>query len=250
MSEPTVEPVVEPVVTPVTTEEPTHVVEPVEEPVAPTELVVEPVAKAAPEKTGVAYYDNAGSILHSAGIDAVETFNKVRDNGNVIPEDVRKDLVDKLGESQVYMLESGLTTQVATQAKEIKTVLDSIGGEEVWTAVNEWASKEGTLPPEQITTYNEMLAKGGQQAIIAAQKLKEAYMADPNTTVPATNMLNGDTAAPVSTGIEPISRMQYTEQKRKAVNDNNAVEVTKLEARARYTSEQKPDLWRPQFGRF
>ena len=160
-------------------------------------------------------------------------------------------MVAKLGEAQTFMLEQGLSTQRTHESNERKRVYDAVGGEDAWTEIAAWtASDKSSITKEQESAYNSMLAQGGEQAVIAAQKIKEAYMSDPNTTIPANNALQGDTGVPPVGGLQPISRAEYLSEKKAAVNNNDAVAVDTLEKRAKFTMAHHESLWRPQGARF
>jgi hypothetical protein len=64
----------------------------------------------------------------------------------------------------------------------------------------------------------------------------------PGTTVP------GDAPGSPST-IAPISRVEYTALKSKAMRTGDAAQVALLEARAKHTIANKPELWRTVWGK-
>ena len=69
-------------------------------------------------------------------------------------------------------------------------------------------------------------------------------MASPGFKEANPTMVAGDNTPPVQSGITPISRPQYTEERKKAVHSGNAAEVAALDARARHTMTNVPDQWR------
>lgn len=242
-----------PVTTPTTPVEPVQptpvepVAEPVKEPVTPVE---EPVA---PEviQTGIPFYDNAAAMVQQAGMDPVDILSRLKESDGEVSDELRAELTEKLGATNTFFLEQGLNTQVGVERKDKEAVVNSIGGQETWDSIVEWTqSDSSTLTEEQETAYNEMLAKGGESAKLAAAKIKEAYMADPNITLPAGTAMSGDSAVPPVNAMTPISRSEYTEKKKEAIRTNNAAEVKSLEARARYTMDKQPTIWRPPMGRY
>lgn len=209
-----------------------------------------PEPKPVPIETGVPFYDNAGALVQSAGMDAQAVYDSITENGG-INDELRAELVEKLGASQTFMLEQGLTTQRNAEAAERQSVYDTVGDEATWNNIAQWTADKGcTLTDAQKDAFNAMLAQGGEQAKLAATQLKEAYVSDPNVNVPAAGALNGDQPAPNADAVQPISRSEYINAKREAVNTNNAVLVQELESRARFTQQSKPELWRPAMGRY
>ena len=224
---------------------PVPVIPPEPTPAPAPEIPVPPVATQE-ASTGIPFYDNAASMLTAAGLDPGDVFKQVTDAGDTISDETRKQLTDKLGASQAYMLEQGFTQQKTSERVERDAVFNAVGGKDTWDAIVQWTHSEAsTIASEDAATYNSMLAQGGKQANLAVEKIKEAYMADPNTNVPANNMMQGDGVPPVGTVVEPISRSIYVEQKNKAIRENDAATVAKLEQRARYTMDKQPTLWRP-----
>lgn len=226
---------------------------------APASLAVEAAAVPATPtftKTGNAVYDNALDLVAKSGLDPAKLSDEFSKTG-AVSADTRKAMVEKLGEAQTAVLEAAVkaehTGQVAKAQAKVDAVFDVLGekngreaGKELWGKIAEWSKTEASgLSKEDAAKFNSMLAEGGLQAELAAKALKERYMAAPNVSTPP-NLIHGDaTGAPA--GLAPISRAQYTEEKRKAMNSRDAAAVELLEKRARYTMEHKADLWRPVF---
>jgi hypothetical protein len=207
---------------------------------------VEPPAVEVPaySDTGNAFYDAAAGILHEAGFDAKLVADEFTSSDG-LSTDTRAGLVAKLGEGQVTLMESGLAKELVKAENAVLSVVHTAAGsEKMWNDIVVWTTTDDSgLTPEGEKQYNDMLAAGGVQAQLAVQALKEAYMASPGF-VQEEGHIAGDTGVPAAPAVEMISRAQYTEEKRKAVRDQNAVLVASLEARARYTMETDPGVWR------
>ncbi len=254
------EPVTEPVVPKVGEPVPEHKQEPV---VPPNPAPPEPVVPTAPEPEQVPeqevpkevpkevpdgdFFSTASETLKEAGFNPEEVAQRINDNEGKISSELYSEMYQKLGKTQADLLVSGFKTNyadiIAKQEVEKSKVYDVVGGEDMWQKIAAWtATEEAALEPEAAKVYNEMLAAGGVKAALAANALKEAYMASPGFTA-APNLVTGDSTPPAA-GVEPISRSEYTNKKREAFNSNDGVAVASLEARARFTMEQHPNLWR------
>lgn len=235
----------EPVVTAV---EPTP---PIVEPVVPVEVIpaapVTPEVPATPVVPTKDFYATASEVLTAGGFVPSEVADKIKANGGEISQELYSELATKLGKPHADFLSQGYEVKragiLAQQEIENKKVFDVVGGKDTWEAIAKWTStEESGLSAEAATAYNEMLAAGGVKAAIAANALKEAYMASPGfTSAPA--LVTGD-GSPAPTGVTPISRSEYVAEKQKAINANDAVAVSSLEARARFTQANHANLWR------
>ena len=242
---PSVEPVTAPIVEPVTVQpSPEPAPEPVPEPV--TEPVAEPVAY---EPIGNTALDAAAKVVAEAGFDPVVISNELFEQGK-LSDTTLTNLENKLGKEQVALLASAYSAeltklQAASDARN-QSVYDQVGGKETWDAIALWTTTpEAQLSKEAAAEYNSMLAKGGVQAQLAATALKEAYMASPGFgAAQPTQMVQGDQPAPPANAVEPISRRQYVDEKRKAINSGNAAAVAALEARANFTMKHAAAQWR------
>jgi len=252
---PVTEPPVEPIAQPVAQEPaPAPVQDPVQEPVQdpvpepPQEPPQEPQQY---EPTGNPALDAAAKIVNEAGFDPVALSNELYQNGKLSDTTVQA-LEQKLGAEQVALLTTTYHAEIkkeqdAAEARN-KEVYDIVGGKEAWDQLAQWTTTpEAGLSPEAANEYNAMLAAGGVQAKLAAHALKEAYMASPGFKDSTPNtMVQPDAAAPSSHAVEPISRRQYVDEKRKAIRTGDAAKVAQLEARAQYTLKHAASQWRLQ----
>lgn len=241
---PVVEPVVEPAVTPVAPVEPAVKVEPAAEPVTP---VAEPIVEPVKEIPQGDFLTSADTILTDAGFDTSDVVEKINANNGEVSVELYNDIVGKTSKGVADSLVSGFKTEVANaetrQQAETAKVYEEVGGEEVWNKIAEWtADPASKLDPAAAKQYNAMLAAGGVQAQLAAKALKEAYMASPGFSADA-NLVPGD-STPAPSGLEPISRVEYTKLKKEARQKGDGVADAALDARARHTMENLPNQWR------
>ena len=242
-----IEPVVPTVVTPVV--EPL-VVPPVIAPIVPDVVVPVPAVLPKPEPTGSAYFDAMQDALHEKGIDHSKYSQEIANGGKITPES-RAELVGKLGEAQVKLMEHGVTEELSriktSQAVEAQKVYDAVAlpgftdGKAGFEVLVDWSKTD--LTDEERASYNSMLSKGGVQANLAVKAIKERYMSDPNYTTPA-NLVTGDLPAG-AVGVELISRSTYVTELRKAENARDKATVLKLNERAKHTMATNPAVWRP-----
>jgi hypothetical protein len=203
------------------------------------------------EPVGVPALDAAAKIVQEAGFDPVAVSNELHANGK-LSDTTLQALESKLGAEQVALLASTYHTEIKKVQEEAEArnnaVYTEVGGKEAWDAIAQWTTTpEAGLTPDAAQEYNELLAAGGVKALLAAKALKEAYMASPGfktqNTEPNT-IVTPDSAVPASPAIETISRRQYVDEKRKAIQAGDAATVAKLEARAQYTMKNAPAQWR------
>lgn len=242
---PVVEPVVEPVATPAQVATPTPAVEPAAaEPVAP---VAEPIVEPVQEIPEGDFLTSADTILTDAGLDTSDVVEKINANEGKVSVELYNEIVAKTSKGVADSLVAGFTTEVANaekrQAAETAKVYEVVGGEAEWNKIAAWTSDPASkLDPAAAKEYNAMLAAGGVQAQLAANALKEAYMASPGFSADA-NVVPGD-GTPPAQGLEPISRAQYTTEKKKARQSGDGVLDAALDARARHTMQNFPNQWR------
>lgn len=240
-------PVPEPTPTPVPTPVPAPVPEPSIAPPAPTPAPTpEPASTVQP--TGNKILDAAAKLVSEHGFNPNTLSQEIENSGDLQPA-TRSALEEKLGTEQVELLIASYKAEVqsvkTTAEKKRQAVYDAVGGKEQWDAIAQWTTTdEAGLSQEAADEYNKMLAAGGVQAQLAANALKEAYMATPGFKQANPTMQSADSAVPASPNIEAISRRQYVEQRKKAVRTGNAAEVAALDARATHTMTNLPNQWR------
>jgi hypothetical protein len=138
-----------------------------------------------------------------------------------------------------------VTTAKSKAEARNNAVYSVVGGKESWDAIAQWTTTpEAGLDEAAAAEYNKMLASGGVQAELAAKALKEAYMASPGFKQANPTMTEPTGVVPAAPAVEPVSRRQYTDQRKKAIREGNAAEVAALDARARHTMQSLPDQWR------
>lgn len=213
----------------------------------------EPTPEPAPEPvkapvTGNSALDAVATVLSDNGFDPTAISQEMVQSGQ-LSEQTKASLEEKLGAAQVSLLMNTYNTEVTNikSAAEQKrqAVFSVVGGEEQWNAIAEWTkTAESGLSQEAADDYNKMLAAGGVQAELAANALKEAYMATPGFKQNNPTMESADSVVPAQPNVEPISRRQYVEQRKAAVRTGNASEVTALDSRAKHTMDNLPGQWR------
>lgn len=208
----------------------------------PTELpnIAADEEGAAFESTGNEYLDNALQQMVDGGVDLEQAFTGM-DGDDIQPN--MDYLNEKLGKAAAHGLIEGIKAENSKMESWVKTETDalhnSVGGKETWDNIAKWiGSGESGITPEARTEYNQMLAQGGIQAQLAAQALNNMFRQSPGFSEPA-NLTTGDaTAQP--TGIEPISRVAYSEEMGKAVRKfgEHSPEVEALNQRRLFTMNQ------------
>lgn len=194
------------------------------------------------------FLEAANKMLTDKGINTQALADSINAAGGKVTAEVRKILEGKLGAAEATMLITGYEAEISKVNASIKAeaekVYEIVGGEEEWNKIAAWAkTPEAGLDPEAKVQYNAMLAQGGVQAALAAKAIKEAYMASPGFTQDA-NLMQGQEPASAPSQIDPISRSEYINEKRKAVSSNDGVAVAALEERARFTMEHHAEKWR------
>ena len=160
----------------------------------------------------------------------------------------RKLLTEKYGALTTELMVSQYKNAIEYNKLHVQTIKTTVneaaGGESNWKSIQAWV-KSGTsgLSIEQRREINTMLESGGTSAKLAVQHLVNLQRQSPTGTVPA--QLEIGTSSMQPTGIQPISRMQYSTERKKAYRTNNQVEIANLDARAKFTMTNRSDLWRP-----
>ena len=186
------------------------------------------------ESTGNEYLDSALQQMVDGGVDLEQAFTGM-DGDNIQPN--MDYLNEKLGKAAAHGLIEGIKAENAKMEEWVKTetnaLYESVGGEAAWKGITEWIGKgESGLTPEARTEYNQMLSQGGIQAQLAAQALNNMYRQSPGFSEPQPLTTGDATAQP--TGIEPISRLAYSEALSKLGTDVGP-EADALHARRLHT---------------
>ena len=241
-------------------QEPTQVSTPAPEPEPVSEPTPEPAPEPEPQATAPVDYespqqqalDAAGEMLSSKGIDPRAVMDELVQGGKLSPER-EAELVTALGREQAILLLNTFKTahkEITRESQQrIDDVYNVVGGKAEWDKIAAWtATPEAGLSDEAAEAYNAMLAAGGVQAQLAANALKEAYMATPGFKEQGTQsiMVQPDAVPAPQSAMETISRRQYVDEKRKAIRTGDAAKVAQLEARAQYTLKHAASQWRLQ----
>lgn len=141
-------------------------------------------------------------------------------------------LVEKLGQKQadlVMVLAESYYNKTFSEMKAMKDlVTKEVGGEDSFEAMRTWAWGKADADPEfskELTEIRGMIETKNPRIVKAAIKeLYDMYRADPDTTIPA-DMQVGDKVASL-TGVEPLTRAQYTDLVDKARKDGNYEKVS------------------------
>ena len=152
--------------------------------------------------TGDEVGDSVLTLLQNSGLTVDEAkammFDAVQ-AGDVTKLD-REALAAKVGKEKATLILAGaenfITRSAAKAATIVKEVHATVGGEENWSAITGWATKN--VAESDLATYRNMIDAGGAQARFAASELKALYNADgKNTTLGAANAeLKGDSGSP------------------------------------------------------
>lgn len=148
----------------------------------PTEPAPEPEAPAPAEPTGTT------PEIPVASQDEPEEFltqfeNEFAENGS-ISDDSYKKLAEKgYSRRHVDMYIEGV---IANQAKEEARVHDAVGGADNFNTMANWAGEN--MPEPEVAKLNDMFKKGGEDAVLAARALSQAYQASSS----APNLIEAD----------------------------------------------------------
>jgi len=121
-----------------------------------------------------------------------------------------KVLADKVGQSTADLIMGNINQHLTeVQAKSeanTKAVYDTVGGEENWDEIVNWAKTN--LDDAARQEYADMINAGGKQAELAAKSLMTQASGDSNTTL-TQGLLESGTAT--ATGAKGLSKIQYAE---------------------------------------
>lgn len=194
---------------PTATEAPTE--EPKQEPAPPK--IPEP-EEAEPKPTGNPFVDELLTELRTHEVDIDKLFGDYLETGNEESIDLAY-LEEKVGKLAAKGLVASVKAEAsrieAEEAEAAKTIYDSVGGEQTWNDIIKWiTSGKSGLSKDGAQAYNDMLAKGGVQAQLAARELLNMFKQSPGFIQDASLQQADAPAQP--TGLEPISRREYVEQ--------------------------------------
>ena len=130
-------------------------------------------------------------------------------------------------------------TEAAKDAAFVELIVDIVGSEAQYVKMQEWL---GTLPQETLSNaareeYNSMIEAGGTQAQLAINSLYGEYVNSPGFTQTHEGIKPSTPAAP--TGIDPISRAEYSVEYGKAHREEgpNSPKLAILDQRRQYTMQ-------------
>nr|BDD44385.1 hypothetical protein 2 [Deltaproteobacteria bacterium] len=152
--------------------------------------------------------DNSSDDLNIQAKDTVEglgldfdALNEEYQEAGELSEDTYKALEEKgLPKSVV---DSYIAGQEALATKARNEVYDSVGGQETYTAMTEWAST--ALPPAEIEAYNKALEGSQADTLLAAKGLLQKFTEAQGTTP---KILTGDGNTPPGGGYRSWAEVQ------------------------------------------
>ena len=138
-------------------------------------------AEVAPETEGETNQENVENII---GVDAFEKYStEYFDNEGKLSEDSYKELKDKYNFSP-ELVESFIKGQEALSSIDINDVYGSIGGEEQYKGLMEWAGEN--LPENEVEAYNHTVQNGDIGTIkLTLQGLHARYTNAGGTSAPS-----------------------------------------------------------------
>jgi hypothetical protein len=164
--------------------------------------------------TGSEVGDSVLALLQNSGMQPTDAKALLYDAVTAgDPTKIDRDaLIEKVGKDKATLILAGVenfVTQSKATAQTILTVVhESVGGEQNWTTVREWA--KANIPEAERNEYADLIDAGGAKARFAAQELANRYNADTkNTTLttPKTTEIIGDSKAQPTT--RATTRAQY-----------------------------------------
>lgn len=209
-----------------------------------------PETKVTIEETGVEAFDAVGKMLAEKKVaNAQEILDNFVETGEVSLAH-KAAMIEALGEGVASMafkqLEDTANAMIAEAKKDSNESLDYanklFNGEDAqttWNQIKEYIrTPEAGFSEADIDQMNSMLAQGGLAAKLVFDKIHAVYNADSNNSNPG-QLLEGDAGVNGGT-FEPISRLEYTSQMRKAVNEfgEESFQVKELNRRRTLTMRQ------------
>jgi hypothetical protein len=152
----------------------------------------------------------------------------------------------KIGAQKARLVKNGIERYfdevVSVQVAVTEKAYETMGGQENWVKVRDWAQKVEKTDPKfavKVAEYRKMIETGGLSADTAVKALKADYEADPkNGGLGQNTVLRGDTNA-VTTG-SPLSRQDYNQELHKAyARRAKPAEIEALHNRRRLGMAQK-----------
>lgn len=203
-------------------------------------------------ETGNKVYDTLGKTLAGKGLDPQVYAQELaaqfdKGEGEVsLSEESFAELSKEFGEDMAKLMESQYiseyTTLDTTRKAKAEEVYGLFGGQEQLAHMTDTIMSEGKASKEDVDDLAEMLVGSKVKQSAAEKIIKEMYMSTEAFEQNPQLLEEGDTAQP--TGIQPLSRREYTAQKMKAMSDGDSSAVERLNKRAQYTMENKSNLWK------
>lgn len=135
-------------------------------------------------------------------------FGKAFASGDLADVDIpalNKTVGEKTAAMMMKTLGVAVAERSATNAADRKAVHELAGGEEIWKKAADYAPSHFSKADQ--ATLNDMFAKGGKSAKLAAQDVIAAYKASDGFSEAAT-LLTGDTTV---VALQPLDRHEYVE---------------------------------------
>ena len=108
-----------------------------------------------------------------------------------LPEDI---IVDKFGAEGLIKIQAAIPKAQAEQEAYNKSILsdiyEKVCSKEEWDKIRVFANEE--LGKDKLNVYKKQLAKGGSEAVTAAEALRALYVSSPRTTTTQGKPLEGD----------------------------------------------------------
>lgn len=131
-----------------------------------------------PDMNAITAYFKAKGIKSDA---AYDIFSEAIETGD--PSKINEEALAKaLGADDAFVVsriaKSVMMERAAEQAKIIKAVHDSVGGEEAWNIIRDWSNTKASVDPEfaqSLDRYASLLDKGDEYAHIVGAALKSLY---------------------------------------------------------------------------
>lgn len=131
-----------------------------------------------PDVNAITAYFKAKGIKSE---DAYDIFSEALETGD--PSKINEESLAKaLGADDAFVVsriaKSVMMERAAEQAKIIKVVHDSVGGEEAWNIIRDWANTKASVDPEfaqSLDRYASLLDKGEEYANIVGAAMKSLY---------------------------------------------------------------------------
>lgn len=163
------------------------------------------------------------SLLTDAGLNPQEVTKAIMANDGKLTPALAKKLAEKHGDAVASLVADNLSKfhkeaqskasakdeAVYNQVQEAFKDVTEQSGKETWAELSGWA--KSNIPNEERKEINKLLQQGGIAAKYAIDDLVNRFKAS-DSFVQSAELINGDNFAADNSGLQPLSKAEYTRQ--------------------------------------